>query len=426
MRTAFVLRDGNGVQQITEQPALPIDYSDLREVAQDLREERLLTLLEEEAQITFDLAQCPLLRIRLLCLAEQDHALIVNMHHIIADGWSIGVLMTELSVLYAAHPNDTSSSPLPELSIQYADFGEWQRSWLDDERLQTQLDYWKNQLQNMPAMDLPYDRPRPQVSNQAGAELPLTIDPTVYANIGEFAKSQGATSYMVLLAVLQTLLHRHCGQDVIAVASPVAGRIRPELEGLIGFFANTVIIKTDFSGNPDFHEVVARVKYASLAAQANQDAPLEKIQALVQPGRQTDAPFIQVTFALQDISVSTLSLPGLQVETIAMQRGTAKFDLIFSIWQGDNGITGSIEYSTELFDQETIIPMAQQYQYLLSHVLECSGVAVSELAMEEVLVERGDDGLLITGDDQPVFEEDLNALLEELSEDELEGMLADL
>jgi hypothetical protein len=247
----------------------------------------------------------------LLRLADADHAALLTLHHIAGDGWSMGVLARELVVLYAAFCRG-QPSPLPELAVQYADYALWQRHWLQGERLQRQVDYWKQRLAGLLPLDLPTDRPRPAVRSLEGDHLAFALPSHLSEELRRLARQEGATLFMTLLAAFQILLARYSDREDVAVGAPVAGRNRPELESLIGFFVNTVVLRTDLSGEPAFRELLARVKETCQGAYAHQDLPFEKLVEELRPSRDLSRqPLFQVMFVSHDVPLPTFQIPGL-------------------------------------------------------------------------------------------------------------------
>src|SRR5919202_6122002 len=295
LRTRFGIVEGQLVQAIPAQscanaPTLTINLPviDLRELPAEERELQAKQLITEESQRPFNLATGPLLRLMLLKLDETEHILLLNLHHIICDDWSIGVLIRELSAIYTAFAQN-QPSPLPELPLQYADFAHWQREWLEgvgtthESPLQTQLAYWRQQLDGIPILNLPSDRSKPTVQSYQGASKFLELPPSLSEALEKRSQQEGVTLFMTLLAAFQTLLYRYTQQEDIAVGSPIANRNRSEIEGLIGFFVNTLVVHTDLSGNPTFQELLGRVRGLTLGAYANQDMPFEKLVEELQP-----------------------------------------------------------------------------------------------------------------------------------------------
>ena len=263
LRTTFTHFEGQPQQVIGPAFNLPLPVVDLQELPEREREIQVRTLAREEAQRPFDLAQGPLVRTTLLRLAAEEHVLLLTMHHIVSDGWSQGVFWRELQALYEAFATG-KPSPLPELSIQYADFAHWQRQWLQGEVLEAQLAYWKQQLAGLSTLQLPTDRPRPAVQTFRGARHPVVFSPPLMQALKALSQQHGVTLFMTLLAAFQILLHRYTGQDDIVVGSPIANRNRSEIEGLIGFFVNTLVLRTNLSGNPSFRELLGRVRKVML------------------------------------------------------------------------------------------------------------------------------------------------------------------
>jgi amino acid adenylation domain-containing protein len=319
------------VQVIAPALSVALPVKDLGQLPEAERQVQTQRLSAEEAQRPFDLAQGPLLRATLLRLAEQEHVLLLTLHHIVSDGWSMGVFYRQLAVLYQAF--STGSRPmLPELPIQYPDFSHWQRHWLQGEVLDVQLGYWKRQLGgSLPVLQLHTDRPRPAVQTFRGARHTLLLPKRLSEALRGLSRQEGVTLFMTLLAAFQTLLHRYTGQDDIIVGSPVAGRTRAETEGLIGFFVNTLVLRTDLSGEPRFRQLLARVREVALGAYGHQDLPFEKPVEELQPERDLSrTPLFRVMFALQSAPGTALQLSGLTTCPLEVDSRTAKFDLSFS------------------------------------------------------------------------------------------------
>jgi hypothetical protein len=268
--------------------------------------------IREEAQRPFDLSSGPLLRVKCYRLAAEEHVVFLGMHHIISDGWSMGVLVKELATLYTAF-NSGEASPLPELPIQYADFAVWQREWLQGETLEAELAYWRTQLHTLPVLELPTDRPRPEVQTFNGAFRSFKFAVGLGNSINDLCQQENCTMFMVLLAAFQTLLYRYSGQEEIVVGADIANRNREEIEPLIGFFINQLVMRTDLSGAPTFRELLQRVREVCLGAYAHQDLPFEKLVEELQPERDPSrSPLFQVKLVLQNASTGEkLDLPGL-------------------------------------------------------------------------------------------------------------------
>ena len=371
LRTRFETVEGQGVQVIDLPGGFRLELSDLSGLAASEREAQARRLLLEEASRPFDLTAGPLFRAKLLRLEAERHLLLVAMHHIVSDGWSIGVLAQEVTALYAAY-SQGQPSPLPELTVQYADYALWQRRWLQGEALERQVDYWRGQLAGAPAvLELPTDRPRPPVASHQGAELGFRLSAELSTRLGDLARGEGATLFMVLLAGFQAVLSRWSGQKDIVVGSPTAGRTHRQTEGLIGFFVNTLALRTDLSGNPTFSQLVARVRKAALGAYAHQDLPFERLVAALAPARDLSRqPLFQVMFILQNAGPMTLKLPGLKMSPVAPERITAKFDLTLSMSETAEGLQGTLEYSTDLFEASTVRRLAEHLERVLEQAAE--------------------------------------------------------
>ncbi|MBE9209303.1 AMP-binding protein [Nostoc sp. LEGE 06077] len=338
-------------------------------------------LIQEETQTPFDLSQAPLLRAKLLCLSANQHLLLLTTHHIISDGWSVGVLIQELATVYQALLKG-KPSPLPQLPIQYADFAYWQRQWLQQEVLKTQLNYWQQQLSNStPLLKLPTDRPRPSVQTFIGKKHTLTLPQNLSAVVKDFSQKEGVTVFMTFLATFQTLLHSLSHQEDIIVGSPVAGRNQTKTQGLIGFFINTLVLRTNLSGNPTFRELLGRVKKVSIEGYAHQDVPFEKLVEELQPKRNLSYnPLFQVMFIFQNTGIPSIELPELNWQPQEVDSGTSKFDLKLSIWEKASEFQGSIEYQTDLFNAATISRMANHFELLLQTIVNQPNICLQELA----------------------------------------------
>jgi amino acid adenylation domain-containing protein len=382
LRTTFPTVDGHPVQMVAPTLVVPVPMVDLREVPPPAREAEAQRLAIEEAQRPFDLAGGPLVRTTLLRLGEVEHVLLLTIHHMAFDGWSSGVLIREISILYDAFSN-SRPSPLPELPIQYADYAIWQRTWLQREVLAAQLAYWTRQLEGAPALlEVPTDRPRPTVQSFRGARHARVLPRQLVEGLQALARREGVTLFMVLLAGFQTLLHRYTGQDDILVGTPVAGRGRPELEGLIGFFANTLVLRTDLSGDPPFQELLGRVREVCLGAYAHQELPFEQLVEALRPERSlSHTPLFQVVCVLQNTPLSALELPGLTADLLDPPSGIAKFDLILELTQWAEGLRAAIEYRTELLEAGTIGRLLGHLEALLAGIVAQPEGRLSELPL---------------------------------------------
>ncbi len=322
-----------------------------------------------EARRPFDLVQGPLLRAVLLKRGEREHDLLINMHHIVSDGWSMGVLVGELTALYAAFSTGRPS-PLPALPVQYADFAVWQRQWLTGPVLEAELDHWRERLAGAPpALELPADRPRPAVQTFRGATVGFHLPDGLRTELIRFARQKRATLFMVLLAAFQTLLARLAGQEDVSVGSPIAGRIHTQTEGLIGFFANTLVLRTrlnNLNGEPGMAELLARVRETTIAAYAHQQVPFESLVESLHPERDLGrTPLFQVMLALQSAPPGVLEAPGLRLEPLAVDSGTAKFELTLTLAEEGGLLHGAVEYNRDLFDGTTIHHLLGRFERLL-------------------------------------------------------------
>ncbi|HJX29557.1 MAG TPA: amino acid adenylation domain-containing protein, partial [Thermoanaerobaculia bacterium] len=400
LRTTFAAAEGRVLQRVAPALDQSLPCVDLEPLPAVAREAETIRLAREEARRLFDLECGPLLRATLVRLEAREHALLLSMHHIVSDGWSLGVLLNELSALYAAF---TQGLPpvLPRLPIQYADFAVWQRGWLRGEVLETQLGYWRERLAGAPAViELPADRPRPPVQSARGRQLPIALPWTLSDKLRALVRQQGATLFMALLAGFQTLLARTTGQEDLPVGTPIANRNRIETEGLIGFFVNALVLRGDLSGNPTFRELLARTRETTLGAYAHQDLPFEKLVGELRPERNlSHAPLFQVMVILQNAPMEPLPMPGLTVIPVTADSGTAKFDLRLSLMESLEGLTGTLVYNRDLFDASTVVRLAGSLETLLAAAATQPDLPLTELPLTGA-AERHQ--LLEWGDSRPV------------------------
>ena len=371
LRTTFSSQSGQPVQVIKPDGWWTWEIQDVSTLPVSQREQLVQDSVQAEADAPFDLDQGPLFRVRLLRLGDDEHVLLLTMHHIISDGWSLQVLWRELRILYAAYIHE-HSSPLPSLPIQYADYALWQRQWLQGDVLHQQLSYWQQQLRDLSPLHLPTDHPRPPMQRFHGARQSCSLSPSLHAALKHLSQQQGVTLFMTLLAAFQVLLARYSGQDDIAVGTPIANRTRPETERLIGFFVNTLVVRTDLSGNPRFVDLLQRVKAVALAAYSHQDLPFEQVVEALQPERDLSrSPLFQVMFILQTLPDMQPELRGLQLSPLQRKTHYAKFDLTLTLVDtGQEGLQGVIEYSTDLFEHQTIERFLQHWMHLLQSIVE--------------------------------------------------------
>lgn len=398
-RTVF--RNHNGRPEAAVKPPEPqklplFDLSGLPAGQSHIASRQIAAL---EARRPFDLAQGPLLRASLLRFAAEEHLLLLTTHHIACDGWSLGICYRELGALYAAFACGRSS-PLAEPALQYADFAHWQRQRLAGGVQDEQSAFWKRQLEGATAvLDLPTERPRPAVQSYRGAIRTFEFPPALSAGLERLCLQEDVTLFMLLVATLQTLLHRYSGQEEILVGSPVAGRPCVETENLVGLFLNTLVLRGDCSGDPTFGEFLKRVRQVALDAYAHQELPFEKLVEALQPRRDLSrSPLFQVMFILQNEPLRPLELPGLRLKPVPTHSGTAKFDLLFSVEAAPGGLSGFVEYNTDLFNEAAIARMLAHFERLLESALANPGQRVSALPMlteserRQLLVEWNNTG----------------------------------
>ncbi len=379
LRTTFVQGDSYPVQVVV--PYLEVNVS-LIDMTDEI-ESTVQRMANEEARLPFDLERGPLLRVTLLRLGVEDHVLLITMHHIVSDGWSDGIFLQEIATLYEAFAAARPSS-LPELPIQYGDFAVWQRHWLAESGLmEQQLDYWRTQLAGAPSvLILPMDRPRPALSSYRGATHWFSFPAYLADKLRSLGQANGSTLFMTLLAAFQTLLYRFTGQQDILVGSVVANRHRSELESLIGFFANTLVFRTDLSGDPPFRLLLEQVREVALGAYANQDVPFEKLVEVLRPQRDLSYhPLVQVMFALQNTPNSEVHLPGLTMRPLSTDNAASKFDLALSLEESAGGLNGFVEYNCDLFDGETIKRLLDSFECLLEAIVAQPEQRLSALSL---------------------------------------------
>ncbi|HYG63315.1 MAG TPA: amino acid adenylation domain-containing protein, partial [Thermoanaerobaculia bacterium] len=399
VRTVFALQGDAPVQVIQLPAPFALPLVDLSGLPEPAREAAALALGEEEAGRPFDLARDLMLRGLLLRLTGEDHALALIMHHVASDGWSMGILVGEVAELYAALSQGEPPS-LPELPIQYADFSLWQRSWLHGQVLEREIDWWRRQLAGLPPLlELPTDRPRPAVQSFRGATRPVRLPAGLTRQAKELGQSEGATLFMVLMATYQAVLARYSGQDDLAVGTPVAGRNRVEVERLIGFFVNNLVLRSDLTGDPTFRELLGRVRETELAAQAHQDVPYEKlVEELAAERSLAHAPLVQVMFALQNTPGGSLEVQDLRLRPVNPEVTSAKFDLTLNLGEYDGGLTGTVEYATDLFAAATVDRLIASFERLLVAATANPDLRVAELPLlstgecHQVLTEWNDTG----------------------------------
>ncbi|MBE9004885.1 amino acid adenylation domain-containing protein [Fortiea sp. LEGE XX443] len=382
LRTNFQTVEGQAIAVISPTTQQLLTVIDLSELPSAQRETKVRQLALAEAQRPFNLEADTLLRVKLLRLSKQEYVALLTMHHIVSDGWSMDVLVREVATLYQAFCNG-QPSPLPELEIQYADFAAWQRQWLEGEALETQLAYWLKQLDGAPGvLELPTDYPRPAIQSSRGAIHSFCLSSDQFLALKSLSQQQGSTLFMTLLAAFKILLHRYTGSNDIVIGSPIANRNHSQIEGLIGFFANTLVLRTNLEGNPSFQELLHRVKEVALGAYTHQDTPFEVLVEKIQPQRNlSHTPLFQVMFVLQNAQNSEIELPGLILSTLENDSATAKFDLTLEMKETAEGLVGTLKYSIDLFEPQTIQKMTGHLQTLLSEIIANPEQKLSELPL---------------------------------------------
>ncbi|MBW4556592.1 MAG: amino acid adenylation domain-containing protein [Trichormus sp. ATA11-4-KO1] len=381
LRTTFEIVAEQAVQVIHPTVTVRVPVVNLRLMPEVERQVQIEQLTTQIAQKPFDLATAPLLRTMLLQIDAQEYLLLFTIHHIVVDGWSIGLFIRELAALYEAF-SIGKTSPLPELPIQYADFAIWQRQWLQGELQKTQLDYWKQQLAGAATLVLPTDRPRPAVQSFRGAVASFELSASLTDMLRDLSNAEGVTLFMTLLAAFQALLYRYTGQEDICVGSPIANRNQSEIQGLIGFFVNTLVLRTHLSGNPSFLELLNRVREVCVGGYAHADIPFEQLVEELQPERNlSHMPLFQVMFALQEDTQKELTLPGLSLNWLPADTRTARFDLTLHIVDAKPELRGLLEYRTDLFDTATITRIVKHFQTLLEGIIANPQARLSDLPL---------------------------------------------
>ena len=386
LRVTFPAKNGTPFQVITPESNLELPIIDLQNIPEASRESEVQRLVQEEASQFFDIATELLVRFKLLRLSANSNILLLTMHHIVSDDWSVGVLFRELQVLYAAF-SQHKSSPLPTLPIQYADFAKWQRQYLTPEVLASELNYWKQKLAGIPSqLELPTDKPRPVVRGFRGGSESFSVSGELTTKLLQVSQKYSATLFMTLLAAFSTLLYRYSGQTDIVVGSPIANRDRPEIESLIGFFVNTLVLRTTFAENPSFVSLLHQLRATCLDAYSHGYVPFEQLVEQLQPERnQSYTPLFQVMFALQyeeeEKTGESWELSGLKVRRLPTNNATSQFDITLWMRETESGLTGRWEYNTDLFDAETIHRMAVHFQNLLEAIVACPEQRVAFLSL---------------------------------------------
>jgi amino acid adenylation domain-containing protein len=393
LRTHFPETDGRPGAAVLAPAPVEVPTTDLSDLPPGEREPRVRALAQEHYRKPFDLVHGPLYRIELLRLGPREHVALITLHHLVSDGWSIGVFLRELGQLYA-RASAGRNDPLPPLPVQYADYARWQQAWLAGELHAQQVAFWTEHLADAPlVLDLPTDRPRPPLLSTRGATRMRTLTPELAEAVRRFSQQEGATPFMTLLAAFQALLARHAGQEDLLVGTPVANRNRVELEGLVGFFVNTLVLRGDLRGDPTFREILARTRENSLQAFAHQELPFEHLVDAIKPRRDPSrTPVFQVMFAYETLPAA-LQLPGLSLEPVPVERGTAMFDLTLTVTDHDGELVASAEYNADLYDDATIARLLRHYELLLDRLTtepdrRVTTVALTDVAERKKVVEE--------------------------------------
>lgn len=381
LRTTFQVIDGGPMQVVSPELRVTVPEIDLRDAPLHQRPARIADLTAEQARQIADISRDPLIRTTLLRVGANEDVLILSLHHIACDGWSLGLLVFELTAMYAAFASGRRPT-LPDLRIQYADYALWQREWLSGDVLSGQLEYWKTQLADLPILQLPTDRPRPPTQSYRGATFEFVVDDQTYAALKAFSQSEGVSLFMALLAAFETLLHRYTGQDDIVVGVPISSRNHPDLAPIIGFFVNTLVMRTRIAGDPTIRQFVSEVRETALQAYGHQDVPFEKLVEELQPERDVSRnPLYQTVFQLFSALKADGFAPDQVLDVHRVDTGFSKFDLRVDLLERATRLDGYFEYSTDLFDRATIERMAAHFVRLLRAMVANPDGRLSELRM---------------------------------------------
>jgi len=388
LRTSFTFADTQPLQVIAAEHKLTLPVVDLRAEPEERRAAVAERLMMEQVEQPFDLACGPLLRVKLLRLGQAEYLVVLVLHHIISDGWSMGVLLGEMGRLYEGFVAGRETE-LEELPIQYGDYAEWQRNWLSGAVLEEQLEYWRRQLAGMAALQLPTDRPRPPTQSFRGDYLVWKLPSFDTERLNSLSRQDGVTLFMTLTAAFAVVLHHLTEQIDIVIGTDVANRNHVQIEKLIGFFVNQLVLRFNLSGNPMFRELLKRTQRTTLEAYAHQELPFEMVVAALQPERQTSRmPLFQVKLVLQNYPLDQLELPGLVLTPVPTPIRTSKYDLLFNINENNQGLAGTLEYDTELFDAASISRLLRQYEAVLRQVVAQPEIRLTMLSRSLVECEE--------------------------------------
>lgn len=388
LRTAFTMRNGRPVQEISAELQLQIEEIDLRDIAPEQREAEVSVRISEETAKPFDLSRGPLLRACLMDLAEQESVLLVTTHHIVGDMWSTGIIIREFGLLYEA--NVLEQVPvLPELKIQYADFAVWQRNWLQGEVLEQKIGYWRKQLENLPVLELPSDRPRPPIMDHRGANARFTFAAELVDKVRALSRREGVTLFMTMLTAFNVVLSKYSGQKDLAIGTIIANRNRKEIEGLIGFFSNSLVLRTTIAADATFRSLLASVRQIALEAYEHQDVPFEKLVEELQPVRDLSrSPFFQVMMILEHMQGEVLRMSGLSLQEYTFPTSVAQFDLTLQLTEWSGGIYGSFLYARELYEAERMERMASHFRNVLDQMLARPEAKITDVTLMNEAEER--------------------------------------
>lgn len=369
LRTSYCEINDQPMQMVHPPEPVPLSYIDLRSRPLHLREQLAIEFATQEGERLFNLARSPLIRTVLLQLRDEDYVLLITVHHIAFDAWSVGIFQREFITLYKAFTQG-KPSPLPELPAQYADFAHWQRNWLQGKEMERLITYWQRQLRGAPELELPTDRPRPVVSTFKGASCSFTYSQTLTKQLQQLSQQEGVTLFMTLLTAFNILLYRQTNQEDIVLGTDIANRTLSETELMIGFFVNLLVLRTNLGGKPGFRETLTRVREMVLGAYAHQDLPFEKlVEALHLERSLNRTPLVRCLFVMQNVPLYYTEAAGLTLSPFQGDLLTAKFDFVIFLFESEQGIQGSVNYSTELFNEETIQRMMQRFEALLHSIV---------------------------------------------------------
>jgi len=384
LRTKFAMRNGHAVQVIVPELHLALKPEDLTHLSAAEQESEVQRASEAQINAPFDLTEAPLLRVKLLKFAEEDHVVLFTMHHIVADGWSMDVLVREVGALYQAYLRG-ESSPLPELEIQYADYAVWQRDWLTGDVLDQQLAYWQEHLAGAPTvLELPTDKPRPPVQSYRGATQVFNFSRELTAKLHALSRREAATLYMMVLSAFEVLLYRYSGQQQMLIGMPIANRTRLQVEKLIGFFVNQLVVRGEVRGDQKFLDLLRHVREVVLEAYANQDVPFERVVETLNPERDMSrSPLFQVVLSWQNAPSSRLKLENIELSPVEIEHKSVRYDIELVLWEHQGQIFGHIDYDTDLYEEATIQRMGRHLNHLLESITNDPNQYISDLDLLE-------------------------------------------